>query len=89
MRILKMIKKKSQKYRLLSRYPLDYIQKTWWKLGMYKGGDALECNPFVLFHLARDLKWSRPIPEHLLKAVQNGCWKVSERHYIQNTETIK
>ena len=76
-----MIKKKSQKYELLSRYPLDHIQKTWVELGMYKGGEALQCNPFVLFHLARDSGWSRPLPEHLKKAVKNGCWKMSRMHY--------
>ena len=79
--------RKSQKQALLDRFELIYIQKTWVKFGMYEGARILgHSNPFVLFHLAKEMKWKRPIPEHLLKAVKNGCWEISQSHYIPQEE---
>ncbi len=82
----KAIKKNSQKHRLLAKYPLKYIQQTWVDHGMYKGAEKLSCNPFVLFHLARELDWKRPLPPHLLKAVKSKCWEISNSHYIPKEE---
>ena len=77
------IKTTSQKRMLMAKYSLEYIQDIWIEHGMYKGAELLnDANPFVLFHLAREYKWKRPIPEHLYKAYLNGDWKISERHYI-------
>ena len=79
--------RKSQKQELLERFELIEIQQTWVKFGMYEGAKRLEnSNPFVLFHLACDLKWSRPLPTHLQVAVRNNSWKTSERHYIPGEE---
>ena len=81
------IKKNSQKHQLLAKYPLKYIQQTWIKYGMYEGSKRLcNSNPFVLFHLSKEMHWKRPIPPHLLKAVQNGCWEISNSHYILKEE---
>ncbi len=81
------IKKNSQKHRLLAKYPIEFIEKRWIENGMFKGAQMLvNSNPFVLFHLAKEMQWKRPIPKHLLKAVRSGNWKISERHYIPREE---
>ena len=79
--------RQSQKKDLLERFDLIEIQKTWVKFGMYEGARILgNSNPFVLFHLAKEMKWKRPIPEHLLKAVKNNYWEISQSHYIPQEE---
>ena len=79
--------RKSQKKDLLERFDLIEIQKTWVKFGMYEGARILgNSNPFVLFHLAKEMKWKRQIPPHLLKAVQSKCWEISNSHYILEEE---
>ncbi len=79
--------RKSQKKDLLERFDLIEIQKTWVKFGMYEGARRLgNSNPFVLYHLAKEMKWKRQIPPHLLKAVQNKCWEISNSHYIPKEE---
>ncbi len=83
----KAIKKNSQKHRLLTKYPIEFIEKRWIENGMYEGARILgNSNPFVLFHLAKEMGWKRPIPNHLLKAVENGCWEISHSHYIPKEE---
>ena len=82
----KAIKKNSQKHRLLAKYPIEFIEKRWFEKGMFKAAEELECNPFVLYHLAKEMQWQRPIPQHLLKAVRSGCWEISHSHYIPKEE---
>ena len=79
--------RQSQKKDLLERFDLIEIQKTWVKFGMYEGARILgNANPFVLYHLAKEMKWIRQIPPHLLKAVHRGCWEISNSHYIPKEE---
>ncbi len=62
-------------------------EKRWIEHGMFEGARILgNSNPFVLFHLSKEMQWKRPIPQHLLKAVRSGNWKISERHYIPREE---
>ncbi len=77
------INKNSQKYKLLEKYPLKDIQQTWVEHGMYKAGKILECNPWIVYHLARDHKWQRELPGFLVKAYNNGDWKLTDRYYIE------
>ena len=78
------IKPNSQKRLLMANYPLEHIEQTWIEHGMYKGAELLNnSNPFVLYHLARECKWRRPLPAHLVKALNDGCWKLTERYYIE------
>jgi len=72
------IYKNSQKYHLLQSHPENYIKETWIKYGMYQAGEILDCNPKVLWHLARERGWKRPLPDFLVEAAQEGNWKVSE-----------
>jgi len=77
------IKKNSQKHRLLAKYPLVHIQKIWIEFGMYEGARRLGySNPFVLYHLARNQKWRRKLPDFLVKAYNEGSWCLTERYYI-------
>ena len=86
----KAIKKNSQKHRLLAKYPLEFIEKRWIEHGMYEGARLLgNSNPFVLFHLSKEMGWVRLIPDHLLTAVKNGCWQTSDSHYMPGKEVIK
>ena len=83
----KAIKKNSQKHQLLAKFPLEYIEKRWIEYGMYEGARILgNSNPFVLYHLAKEMKWIRQIPPHLLKALHRGCWEKSNSHYIPKEE---
>ncbi|TVL97421.1 MAG: hypothetical protein CV087_22340 [Candidatus Brocadia sp. WS118] len=73
----------SQKYRLLQKYSLEHIHRTWQKHGMYKTAKLLDnANPYVIFHLARDHKWRRKLPDHLRKAYEAGNWKLNERYFL-------
>jgi len=64
-----------------------YIKQKWVDHGMYEGARILgNSNPFVLFHLAKEMKWIRQIPPHLLKAVKRGYWEISNSHYILQEE---
>ena len=74
--------KKTQKQELLERHDLKDIQQTWVEHGMYKAGELLECNPWVVYHLAREHKWRRELPQFLVKAYKKGEWKLTERYYI-------
>jgi hypothetical protein len=76
--------KKSQKKELLERFELKYIQKTWVEHGLYRAGEILNCNPFIVYHLAREYKWRRELPLFLEKAYREGSWRLSERYYIEN-----
>ena len=75
--------RKSQKQALLERFELKYIQKTWVEHGLYKSGEILGCNPFIVYHLAREHKWRRPLPSFLEKAYIEGSWCLTERYYIE------
>ena len=77
------VNKNSQKYKLLQKYSLNHIQQTWVEYGMYKTGEILECNPWVVYHLAREQKWKRKLPQHLVKAHNDGCWTITNRYYIE------
>ena len=79
--------KKSQKKELLERFELNYIQKTWVEHGLYKSGELLGCNPFIVYHLAREHKWCRPLPSFLEKAYREGSWRMTERYYIKSKGT--
>ena len=79
--------KKSQKKELLERFELKYIQKTWVEHGMYKAGELLHCNPWIVYHLAREHKFRRPLPSFLEKAYREGSWRLTERYYINNGES--
>ena len=74
--------KKTQKQELLDRFSLDHIRTLWTRFGMYKSAEILECNPWIVYHLAREHKWTRALPEFLVKAYKNGDWKITERYYI-------
>ncbi len=76
--------RKSQKQALLERFELKYIQKTWVKYGMYRAAELLSCNPFVVYHLAREHKWRRELPGFLKKAYREGSWRLTERYYINH-----
>ena len=83
----KAIKKNSQKHQLLAKYQIEFIEQRWIEGGMFEGARLLgNSNPFVLFHLAKEMQWIRPIPQHLLKAVRSGCWEISHSHYIPKEE---
>jgi len=60
--------RQSQKRELLERFGLKYIQQTWVEHGMYKAGELLACNPWVVYHLAREYRWRRQLPLFLEKA---------------------
>ena len=75
--------RKSQKQALLERFELKYIQKTWVEHGLYKSGELLGCNPFIVYHLARENKWRRQLPSFLEKAYHEGSWRMTERYYIK------
>ena len=72
----------SQKYRLLQEYPLEYIEHVWVEKGMYGAGEQFNVSPKVIYYLVELYGWKRPLPEHLVKAVKNGCWKVGKHHYL-------
>ena len=74
------IYKNSQRYNLLQTYPESYIEETWIKYGIYKAGERLDANPKVIWHLAKDRGWKRPLPDFLAHA---GNWKISENYYIK------
>jgi hypothetical protein len=76
--------RKSQKRELLERFELNYIYQKWHKMGMYKTGELLHCNPWVVYHLAREHKWRRPLPSFLEKAHREGSWRMTERYYLKN-----
>ncbi len=78
--------RKSQKQALLERFELIYIQKTWVEHGMYKAGELLHCNPWVVYHLAREHKFRRPLPSFLEKAYYEGSWCMTERYYLLNQD---
>ena len=77
--------RKSQKRELLERYPLDQIKQLWQAHGMYKTGEILECNPWIVYHLAREHKWRRPLPLFLQKAYREGSWHLTERYYLDES----
>ncbi len=77
------INKKSQKYYLLQTHSESYIKETWIKYGMYEGGEILDCNPKVLYHLARERGWRRPLPKFLADAALTGNWKITKNYYIE------
>ena len=79
----KAIYKNTQKYELLQSHPESYIKEIWVKYGMYEGGEILDCNAKVLWHLAREKGWQRPLPDFLVLAVETGNWKMSENYYIE------
>ena len=76
--------RKSQKRELLERFSLIDIQKTWVKHGMYRASELLGCNPFIVYHLAREYKWRRELPSFLEKAYREGSWRMTERYYIND-----
>jgi hypothetical protein len=78
--------RQSQKKDLLERFELKYIQKTWVEYGMYKAGELLGCNPFIVYHLAREHKWRRELPSFLEKALREGSWRMTERYYLKDHE---
>ena len=78
--------RKSQKQDLLDRFELKYIKQKWYKMGMYKTGELLHCNPFIVYHLAREHKWRRPLPSFLEKAYREGSWRMTERYYLLNQD---
>ena len=78
------VNKNSQKYKLLEKYSLKHIQQTWVEFGMYEGAKRLGyCNPYVLYHIAGEKGWKRPLPQHLIKAHDEGCWRLTDRYYIE------
>ena len=76
--------RQSQKKELLERFELKYIQKIWFQHGMYRASELLGCNPWIVYHLAREHKWRRPLPSFLEKAYREGSWRMTERYYIKN-----
>ena len=80
--------RKTQKQALLERFELKYIQKTWVEHGMYKAGELLHCNPWIVYHLAREHKFRRPLPSFLEKAYREGSWRMTERYYIKSNGEI-
>ena len=78
------IPKDSQKYRLLHTYPLEFIEQVWIEKGMYGAGEFFNVSPKVIYYLVELYGWKRPLPEHLAKAVKNGCWTVGKHHFIVN-----
>ena len=78
----KAVHKNSQKYDLLQRHPESHIKEIWQKYGMYEAGEILDANPRVIWHLARERGWRRPLPYFLALAAQTGNWKISENYYI-------
>ena len=77
------IHKNSQKYHLLQAHPESYIKETWIRCGMYEAGEILDCNPKIIWHLARERGWKRPLPDFLARA---SNWKISENYYIKEEE---
>ncbi len=53
-------------------------------MGMYKTGELLHCNPWIVYHLAREHKWRRELPAFLEKAYREGSWRMTERYYLKN-----
>ena len=80
--------KNSQKFYLLQTHSESYIKETWIKCGMYEGGEILDCNPKVLYHLARERGWRRPLPDFLAKAVKTGNWTITKNYYIEKGKII-
>jgi hypothetical protein len=78
--------KKTQKRELLERFSLEHIERIWKTNGMYKAGEILECNPWIVYHLAREHKWLRELPAFLVKAYREGSWTLTERYYIKQTK---
>jgi hypothetical protein len=80
--------RQSQKKELLERFELIEIQKTWVEHGLYRAGEILNCNPFIVYHLAREYKWRRELPDFLEKAYREGSWRMTERYYLKNNGEI-
>ena len=76
--------RKSQKQALLERFELKYIKQKWVQHGLYKSSELLGCNPFIVYHLAREHKWCRPLPSFLEKAYREGSWRMTERYYLKD-----
>ncbi len=74
----------SQKYWLLQNHSLNEVQRIWTEKGMYGAGEYFRVSPKVIHDLVQLNGWQRPLPPHLVKAVQNGCWKVGKNHYLVN-----
>ena len=72
----------SQKYRLLQVHTLNEIQQVWTEKGMYGAGEHFRVSPKVIHDLVQQNGWQRPLPVHLVKAVNNGCWKMGKNHYL-------
>ena len=76
--------RKSQKRELLERFSLVEIQKTWVEHGMYRAGELLSCNPWIVYHLAREYRWRRELPAFLEKSYREGAWRMTNRYYLKN-----
>ncbi|KAA3618277.1 MAG: hypothetical protein D8M58_21695 [Calditrichaeota bacterium] len=77
------VHKNSQKYHLLQEHPESFIKETWIKHGIYQAGEILDASPKVIWHLAREKGWKRPLPDFLALAAQTGNWKITENYYIE------
>lgn len=64
----------SEKAVLLKRYSLEEIEKTFVELGMYKTAEKMEVNPGVIHYMAIRNGWKRPLPDHLITAMNRGNW---------------
>ena len=79
----KRIYRNTQKFYLLQQYSEETIKNTWIEHGMYKAGEILNANPKVIYHLARERGWRRPLPQFLANAAKTGNWKITKNYYIE------
>ena len=70
------------KAELLSRHNLSEIYQTWYDNGLYKSADLLETLPSTIYYLARKNGWTRPLPQHLLKAHKGGNWANMRTNFL-------
>jgi hypothetical protein len=82
----KRVHKNSQKYHLLQEHPESFIKEAWIKHGIYQAAEILDASPKVIWHLAREKGWKRPLPDFLALAAQTGNWKISKNYYIKEKE---
>jgi hypothetical protein len=78
----KYIPTNSQKYQLLQKHSLEEIRAAFFKGGMYVTGEKFGVSPKVIYDIAIQHGFKRPLPSHLKSAVKIQCWKVGRCHFI-------
>ena len=79
-------RRNTQTAELLDRFPLNEIFAIWFRHGLYKASEILDCNTSVLHYVVRLHNWKRPLPPHLVKAYKKGRWNSLKTNYYPNNQ---